>query len=60
MNKELKELVETIVEHLNDIKRLDAENVKYSDEVQISLTLAIETLKEIKKELKNLKKYLDN
>ena len=60
MNKELKELVETIVEHLNDIKRLDTENVKYSDEVQISLTLAIETLKEIKKELKNLKKYLDN
>ena len=60
MNKELKELVETITEHLNDIKRLDAENVKYSDEVQISLTLAIETLKEIKKELKNLKKYLDN
>ena len=60
MNKDLKELVETITEHLNDIKRLDTENVKYSDEVQISLVLAEETLKTVLQELKNLKKYLDN
>ena len=60
MKKDLKELVETITEHLNDIKRLDTENVKYSDEVQISLVLAEETLKEIVKNLKDLKKYLDN
>ena len=60
MKKDLKELVETITEHLNDIKKLDKENVKYTDELNISVTLAEAYLEDVARILKELNELLYN
>jgi uncharacterized protein YqgV (UPF0045/DUF77 family) len=56
----IEEMLEYIKSHLDDIRKLDKENVKYTDELNISVTLAEAYLEDVARILKELNELLYN